>query len=96
MLKDDLLRMRKEIRALASRYGARRVRIFGSVARGEETSESDVDILVEFPRGYDMFRQRLALAREMERLIGRRVDLIPEHELNPLIREEVFKESIPL
>jgi len=91
------LRDRKwAILAISDRYGARRLRIFGSVARGEERPDSDVDVLVEFPRGYDLFSQRLPLAEELSDLLGRRVELVPEHELNRHIRDRVLNEAIEL
>ena len=56
----DALRARKDaIHAACRQYGARRIRVFGSVARGEERPDSDIDFLVDFPRGYDLFAQRL-------------------------------------
>ncbi len=74
-------------------FGARRIRVFGSVARGEETPDSDVDFLVDFPNGYDMFGQRLPLAEKLAELTGRRVDLVPEHELNAHMRAVVLREA---
>jgi len=96
MLLDQLHVQRNQIAALGEQYGARRIRVFGSVARGEERPDSDVDFLVDFDRGYDLFRQRLPLARQLSDLLGRRVDLIPEHELNEHLRENVFQESVEL
>jgi len=84
------------IAALGSLYGARRIRVFGSVARGEERPESDVDFLVEFDPGYDLFAQRLPLARQLSELLGRPVDLIPEHELNRHLRDSILKEAVEL
>ncbi len=96
MLLEDLYRQKAAIDAMARRYGASRVRVFGSVARGQERPESDVDFLVEFPPGYDLFTQRLPLAEKLSTLIGRRVDLIPEHELNRHIRQQVLNEAVDL
>ncbi|TAM11128.1 MAG: nucleotidyltransferase [Nevskiaceae bacterium] len=96
MLLEELRRKRAEILAIAAQHGARDVRVFGSVARGEERQDSDVDILVTLPRGYSLFRQRLPLARELEGVIGRRLDMIPEHELNPFMRTAILKEAVPL
>lgn len=84
------------ILALGQRYGARHIRVFGSVARGEDRPDSDVDFLVDFPRGYDLFSQRLPLTDELSDLLGRRVGVVPEHELNRHIRERVFKEAVDL
>ncbi|MCO6427909.1 nucleotidyltransferase family protein [Nitrosomonas communis] len=96
MLLDKLRSQKDVIMALCSQYGARRIRVFGSVARGEEQSDSDVDFLVDFPRGYDLFKQRIPLTERLADLLHRRVELIPEHELNRHIREQVLKEAIEL
>lgn len=96
MLLDSLRRQRDAIRELGRRHGARRIRVFGSVARGEERPDSDVDFLVDFPRGYDLFAQRLPLAERLSELVGRPVELVPEHELNRYIRDRVLKEAIEL
>jgi uncharacterized protein len=96
MLLDELRAKKDAIAALGGQYGARRMRVFGSVARGEERSDSDVDILVDFPRGYDLFTQRLPLAERLADLLKRRVELVPEHELNRHIREQVLKEAVEL
>ena len=92
MLFDELQGKKIQIMHLASQYGARRIRVFGSVARGHERSDSDIDFLVDFPKGYDLFSQRLSLAEELAQLTGRSIDLIPEHELNPHLRPIILQE----
>ncbi|WP_083953688.1 nucleotidyltransferase family protein [Thauera butanivorans] len=94
MLLDQLHAQKDAIAALGRTYGARRIRVFGSVARGEERPESDVDFLVEFDPGYDLFAQRLPLARQLSELLGRPVDLVPEHELNRHLRDSILAEAI--
>lgn len=96
MLLDELRAKKDVIAALGSHYGARRIRVFGSVARGEERPDSDVDFLVDFPRGYDLFAQRLPLTEKLAELIQRPVELVPEHELNRHIREYALKEAVEL
>ena len=96
MLLDDLHQQKKRIEELSQQFGARRIRVFGSVARREEKSASDVDFLVEFPRGYDLFRQRLPLTEQLMKLLGRKVEVVPEHELNRYIRDQVLKEAVEL
>lgn len=96
MLLDQLRQMNTRLNSMAEQYGATRLRVFGSVARGEETPDSDVDFLVELPRGYDLFNQRLALAQGLGDLLHRKVDLVPEHELNPHVRTQVLSEAVPL
>lgn len=96
MLLNDIHARRSAIADLGSQYGARHIRVFGSVARGEERPDSDVDILVEFDRGYDLFAQRLPLTRQLAELLGRPVDLVPEHELNLHLRDRILKEAVEL
>lgn len=96
MLLDELRLNKNRIEALARQYGARHIRVFGSVARREERPDSDVDFLVELPRGYDLFAQRMALAHGLEDMLRRKVELVPEHELNRHIRERVIGEAVEL
>lgn len=96
MLLDQLHQQKSRIEAIAQQFGAQRIRVFGSVARGEEQQDSDVDFLVAFPRGYSLFSQRLALTEQLKTLLGRQVDVVPEHELNPHIRQQVLNEAVDL
>ena len=96
MLLDTLHRQKAAIEAACLQYGARRIRVFGSVARGEERPDSDIDFLVDFPPGYDLFTQRLPLAERLAEITGRRLDLIPEHELNRHLRDVVLREAVDL
>ena len=85
--------MRDEIRRAAAASGARDVRVFGSVARGEEGAESDVDFLVALEPG----RTLLDLARlelRLERLLGRRVDVVTEAGLREPIRSVALREAV--
>ncbi len=93
MLFETLSRLKPDIEAAARTFGARRIRVFGSVARGEDTPASDVDFLVDFPQGYDLFAQRLPLAERLAEITGRVVELVPEHELNRHIRSRVLGEA---
>lgn len=86
-------RRRAEVRRLARRYGAREVRIFGSVARHEATLASDVDLLVD-PCGPRF--DPIGLAMELRRLLGRRVDVVSEGSLHWYVQPQVIAEAIPL
>jgi len=88
-------RRRVQVLRLARRYGARSVRVFGSVRRGQATRQSDLDLLVTFRKGADLFDQ-LRLERELGKLLGRKVDVVTEEGLHPLIRPQVLFEAIPL
>jgi len=96
MLLDLLHSQKGAIDAACRQYGARRLRVFGSVARREERPDSDIDFLVDFPQGYDLFAQRLPLAERLAEITGRRLDLIPEHELNHHLRDAVLSEAVDL
>lgn len=96
MLLDELRQKKQMIDALARQFGAKRVRVFGSVARREERPDSDVDFLVDLPCGYDLFAQRLALTQRLADMLHREVELVPEHELNRHIREQVLREAVDL
>jgi hypothetical protein len=90
-----LRRRRRAVVDLAARRGARNVRVFGSVARGEDTPRSDVDLLVDLDDGVGLVAVA-ALERELTELLGSRVDVVPADTLKPSIRDEVLAEAIPL
>ena len=96
MLLDDLHSHKLTIEALVKQHGARNIRVYGSVARREERPDSDVDCLVELPRGYDLFTQRLPLTEKLSELLHRNVELVPEHELNRHIRDRVLQEAVAI
>lgn len=84
-----------ELQAVLSRYGLANARVFGSVARGEEGSESDVDLLVDVAEGVGL----VTLARcqaELEQLLGAPVDLVPAGDLKPGVAAEVLAEAVAL
>jgi uncharacterized protein len=86
---------RDEILRIAARHGASNVRVFGSVARGEADAQSDVDLLVELERGRSLL-DHAALMLDLERLLGRRVDVATERGLKPRIREHILREAVRL
>jgi uncharacterized protein len=96
MLLDDLLAMKPALESLVSKCGAKQLRVFGSVARRTERPDSDVDFLVDLPRGYDLFGQRIALEQGLSDLLQRKVDLVPEHELSRHVREQVLNEAVQI
>jgi len=82
-------RAEPEIREL----GVRRIALFGSLARGAADSDSDVDLLVEFEPGGKSFDRFLALSDLLERLLGRRVDLVTTEALSPFIGPHILAEA---
>jgi len=86
---------RGEILRIASKHGAREVRVFGSVARGEADRESDIDFLVELETGRSLMDLG-GLQMELEALLGRRVDVVTARGLKARIRERVLREAVPV
>ena len=86
---------REQIMSLATRYGASRVRIFGSFARGTADDHSDVDFLVDLAPGRSLFDLG-GLLYELQQLLGRNVDVVTPAGLRPRIRERVLSEAIAL
>ncbi len=94
-VKELLQAKRTEILHIAARHGAHNVRIFGSVARGEDDEQSDVDFLVEMDEGRSLM-DHAALLVDLEELLGRKVDVAPENVLRPKIKDRVLKEAVSL
>jgi predicted nucleotidyltransferase len=86
---------RGEILGIAERFGARNLRIFGSVVRGEAHPQSDIDLLVEFDPDRTLFDQ-IGLVIALRELLGCGVDVATPHTLHPLIKDQVMEESVPL
>jgi hypothetical protein len=86
---------RAEVLTIAGRYGARDVRVFGSVARAEADEQSDFDFLVEMEPGRSLFDLG-GMQSELEAALGRPVDVVTEKGLKPRIRSRVLREAIPV
>ena len=92
----DLLRSkREEIIAVAAKHGASNIRVFGSVARGEATNTSDLDLLIDLEPERSLF-SLIALKQELEEILNRQVDLVEPHSLHQLIRDRVLQEAVKL
>ena len=93
---DRLLKLkREEILQLAAKHGAHKVRIFGSVARGEADASSDIDFLVEMEPDRSLFDLG-GLLMDLQELLGCKVDVVTEKGLRQRIRERVLSEAVPL
>ena len=86
---------REEILSIAARHGARNVRVFGSVARGEAGENSDIDLLVELDQGRSLL-DLAGLVVDLEELLERKVDVVTEQGLYWLLRRRIIKEARPL
>lgn len=93
---DALRHIKPALNQLVTKYGGKNLRVFGSVARREDRPDSDVDLLVELPKVYDLFGQRIPLARELQELIGRKVDLLPDNEISKRMRDSILEDAVEL
>jgi predicted nucleotidyltransferase len=93
----DLLQDQREaILEIAAKHGAYNVRVFGSVARGEATADSDIDLLID----YDLDRITpwfpAGLMLDLEKLLNRKVDVVSENSLHYFLRDRILQEAVPL
>jgi predicted nucleotidyltransferase len=84
-----------QVREVGERYGIRNIRVFGSFARGQARPESDLDLLVEYVPGRSGFAF-VEFCEKVEELLGRKVDVVTEKSLHPLIRDKVLRQAVPL
>ena len=86
---------KKEILDVARQHGIVNIRIFGSVARGEENLQSDIDLLVDLEKGRTLFDLGGALVK-LQNILGRKVDIVTERGLHWYLRKKIMKEAKPL
>ena len=93
----DTLRVerRAEILRLAESHGCRNVRVFGSIARGEQRPDSDIDFLVDFEPGRSLL-DLTGLWLDLEGVLGCKVDVISSRGLKPRLASEVMRDAVPL
>jgi uncharacterized protein len=92
----NLLDKRDEIIRIAGKHGAYNMRVFGSVAQGEATSESDIDFLIDYSSEHRSPWFPMRLICELEELLGRKVDIVTVQGLKDRVRERVLQEALPL
>jgi len=95
MNRTELMSKRDQILKIAAKRGAKRIRLFGSAARGDSGPGSDVDFLVEFEPGRSLLDQG-GLLMDLQELLGCKVDVVSERALRPQYRERVLREAVPL
>ncbi|PSF31073.1 DNA polymerase subunit beta [Aphanothece hegewaldii CCALA 016] len=94
--KDLLLEKREEILQIAAKHGAYNIRVFGSVARGEENEESDIDFLIDYDLDKITPWFPVGLIEDLENLLNKKVDVVTAKSLHYFIRDKIFKEAINL
>ena len=80
---------------IAAAHGARNVRVFGSVVRGESTDSSDLDLLVDMAVGRSLL-DLVALGDDLEEALGVAVDVVTEKSLSPYLRDRILAEAVSL
>jgi len=80
---------------IARHYHAVNIRMFGSVVRGEEQEDSDIDLLVDFLPGTTLLDQ-VGLIDALSTALGRKVDIVSERALNKYLRQRILQEAVPL
>jgi len=91
---DALALLREHEPEIKKRFGVAKIGIFGSFVRGEERPESDVDVLVMFRKEEKTFDNYMGTKFYLEDLFGRKVDLVTDAALKPLIREPILREVV--
>ena len=92
---DDAPRLLPALREILRRHGVTRAAFFGSVARGQETESSDVDLLVEFAPGRSLLNQA-ALELDLIALFGREVEVVTYQSLDPRIRQQALDDQVAI
>jgi predicted nucleotidyltransferase len=97
MVLADTLKAKRDdvLRVAAQKRGACRIRVFGSVARGDARPDSDIDFLVEMEPGRSLIDLG-GLVSDLQELLGRDVDVVTERGLKPRIRARLLAEAVPL
>ena len=92
---EEIQKIQAQIVPNLKEAGVLRSSIFGSVARGEANEKSDVDILVELPRGKTMF-DLIDLEEKLAAKLGKKVDLVTYRSVHHLLRDIIFKEQVQI
>ena len=90
--KTEIFEILDELKDNLKELGVRRIGLFGSFARNDSTSESDVDVIVSFLPGYKSYDTFFQLAELLEEHFGRKVEVITEESLSPYLKKEIEKD----
>jgi predicted nucleotidyltransferase len=92
----ETLRARKvEIEHLAKFHGARNIRVFGSAARAEDTTDSDIDFLIDMEESRSLL-DLIGFKQDLEAMLNRTADVLTERGINPYLRERILDEAVTL
>ena len=90
-----LKRERENVLRTAARHLASNIRVFGSVARGDDGPDSDIDLLVDFEPHASLL-DLIALKQELDQLLNRRTDVVTTDSVSPFLRQRILDEARPL
>ena len=90
-----LKKYKKEILKIASLHGVKNIKVFGSVARGEQNQNSDIDFVVEMKKGKTILN-RIALMQDLKNLLGQEVDVVTYKSLRERIKQDIIKDSVEI
>lgn len=93
MTLDEIRALGPRLAELCQKYGIAELSVFGSVARGDDRPDSDIDLLYVRVPGNDLGMSYFALQEDLEKLFGRRVDLVPKDGLHRVIRNQILTDA---
>ena len=94
-IRQRLEALKPQFLEMARRYGASNLRIYGSIATGKEHPSSDLDLLIDLPKGHSLLGL-ISLRQELEDLLGCPVDVSEAENLHPLIRSQILEQALAL
>lgn len=94
-MKKNITQIKKSVLPILKEAGIKRSALFGSFVRGEASERSDIDMLVDLPRGKTLF-DLADLENKLEEALGREVDVLTYNSLHPLLKEIILKEQVQI
>lgn len=94
-MKTDLEEIKRKAVPILKEAGVTRSSVFGSYARGENNKNSDIDLLIDFPRGKGLF-EYVDLQDKLTEAIGRKVDLVTYDAIHPLLKDRILTEQVQI
>lgn len=85
--------IREKIIEILKQYGIKRISVFGSYARGDATTESDIDLIVEFPESTSLL-DHVGMEIELSELLNKKIDILSQNGISPYIKEKILEEAI--
>ena len=92
---DRIARIKRKIMPILKRYGVMKAALFGSVVRGDERKDSDIDILVDIEKDIGLL-EFIGLKQDLEDALGHPVDLVEYGTIKPLLRDRILSEQVVL